>query len=110
MFLVVLECLKDRAFHIQTVYVNSLDPNGIVWGLGNPQFRNGSRMVSWHGRIQGGGPGGPDPPFLTHDVGFLTLGPKFDPLLDPPPPFFACRPKMDTPFSKIMDPPLVGLF
>ena len=23
--LVVLECLKDRAFHIDTVYVNSLD-------------------------------------------------------------------------------------
>ena len=31
----------------------------------------------------GGGPGGPDPPLLGHDVGFLTLGPK----LDPPPPF-----------------------
>ena len=25
--LVVLECLKDRAFHIETVYVNSLDPS-----------------------------------------------------------------------------------
>ena len=25
------------------------------------------------------------PPFLAHDVGFLTLGPKLDPLLDPPP-------------------------
>ena len=36
----------------------------------------------------GGGPGGPDPPLLGHDVGFLTLGPKLDP------PFFACRPKM----------------
>ena len=30
MLLVVSECLKDRAFHIRTVYVNSLDPNGIV--------------------------------------------------------------------------------
>ena len=29
-------------------------------------------------------------PLLGHDVGFLTLGPKLD-----PPPFFACRPKMD---------------
>ena len=32
-------------------------------------------------RIQGGGPGGPDPPLLGHDVGFLTLGPKLDPPL-----------------------------
>ena len=44
--LVVSECLKDRAFHIQTVYVNSLDPNGIVWRLGNPQFRKVSRVVT----------------------------------------------------------------
>ena len=29
----------------------------------------------------GGGPGGPDPPLLGHDVGFLTLGPKLDPPL-----------------------------
>ena len=43
--LVVLECLKERAFHIQTVYVNSLDTNGIVWRLGNPQFRNASRVI-----------------------------------------------------------------
>ena len=28
--LVVLECLKDRAFHIETVYMNSLDPS-IGW-------------------------------------------------------------------------------
>ena len=37
-----LECLKELwscAFHIRTVYVNSLDPNGIVWRLGNPQCR-----------------------------------------------------------------------
>ena len=27
MLLVVLECLKDHAFHIETVYVNSLDPS-----------------------------------------------------------------------------------
>ena len=34
-------------------------------------------------RIQGGGgPGGPDPPLLGHNVGFLTLGPKVG-----PPPF-----------------------
>ena len=44
--LVVSECLKDRAIHIRTVYVNSLDPNGIVWRLGKPQFRKVSR-VSW---------------------------------------------------------------
>ena len=41
----------------------------------------------------GGGVQGVRPPLLGHDVGFLTLGPKLDPLLDPPP--FACRPKMD---------------
>ena len=33
----------------------------------------------------GGGPGGPAPPPLGHDVGFLTLDPKLDPLLAPPP-------------------------
>ena len=29
------------AFHIRTVYVNSHDPNRIVWPLGKPQFRKG---------------------------------------------------------------------
>ena len=38
----------------------------------------------------GGVQGVRTPPLLSHDVGFLTLGPKLD-----PPPFFACRPKMD---------------
>ena len=53
----------------------------------------------------GGGGRGPPPLFLAHYVGFLTLGPKFDPLLVLP--SFACRPKMTLPpFSKIMDPPL----
>ena len=33
----------------------------------------------------GGGARGSGPPLLGHDVGFLTLGPKLDPLLDPPP-------------------------
>ena len=42
----------------------------------------------------GGGPGGPDSRLLAHDVGFFTLVPKLDRLLDPPP------------LSKIMDPPL----
>ena len=27
--------------------MNSFDPNGIVWRLGNPKFRNASRVVSW---------------------------------------------------------------
>ena len=37
-------------------------------------------------RIQGEGcPGGQDPPPLCHDVGFLTLGPKLDTRLAPPP-------------------------
>ena len=31
-----------------------------------------------------GGGGGSGPPLLGHDVGFLTLGPKLGPLLDPP--------------------------
>ena len=31
----------------------------------------------------GGGGGGSGPPFLAHDVGFLTLGPKLDTLLAP---------------------------
>ena len=35
--LVVLECLKDRAFHIKTVYVNSLDPSR---GLHSPSRAN----------------------------------------------------------------------
>ena len=42
----------------------------------------------------GGGPGGLPPPFLCHDVGFWTLGPKLDPRLPPP---FACRPNLDPP-------------
>ena len=45
-----------------------------------------------------GGARGSGPPFLTHVVGFLTLGPKLDPLLDPL--FFACRPKTDPPLLK----------
>ena len=46
----------------------------------------------------------PPPPhththFLVHYVGFLTLAPKLDPLLDTHTPFFfGCRPKMDPPF------------
>ena len=43
-----------------------------------------------------GGGKGAGPPFLGHDVGFLTVSPKLVPLLDPPP-FWACRPKMDPP-------------
>ena len=40
---------------------------------------------------------GPDPLFgpLCKAIGFLSSGPKLDPLLDPP--VFACRPKMDPP-------------
>ena len=33
----------------------------------------------------GGVSRGSGPPLLGHDVGFLTLGPKLDPLLNPPP-------------------------
>ena len=66
---------------------------------------------TWHGRIRrgGGGSRGSGPPFLGHDIGFLTLGPKLDPSWTPPP-FFACRPKMDPPpFEQILDPPLYGM-
>ena len=54
------------------------------------------------------------PPFWA-TIGFLTLGPKLDPLLDPPPPLWGgpvdSRPKIWTPpppLSKILDPPLTS--
>ena len=58
-------------------------------------FRHSTHLNNYEASVAdpGGGGGGADPPLLGHDVGFLTLGPKLDPLLDPP--FFACRPKMD---------------
>ena len=40
-------------------------------------------IISPSNAVHGGGRGS-GPPFLGHDVGFLTLGPKLDPLLDPP--------------------------
>ena len=46
----------------------------------------------------GGGVQGVRTPFLAYYEGFLTLGLKLDPLLDPP--FFACRPKMGPSFEK----------
>ena len=53
--------------------------------------------VQW--RIQGGGGSrGSGPPLLGHDVGFLTLGPKLDPLLDPP--FFL----VDLRWAPVADP------
>ena len=66
----------------------------------------GSELMA-QGRIRGGGSRGSGPPFLAHDVGFLTLDPKLDPLL-PPPLFFLL---VDGPhFSKILDPPLWLVF
>ena len=72
--------------------------HGIVWHplVGSKWTSTFSTpMYSWVDR-GGGGPGGPDPHFLAHDVGF-ALGPKSDPLLAPlfllvdlrwtPPPF-----------------------
>ena len=41
------------------------------------------RIFFFHGRIQWGGSRGSEPPFDAHCIGFLTLGPKLDPL----PPF-----------------------
>ena len=48
----------------------------------------------------GGGSMGSGPPLLGHDVGFLTLGPKLDPLLDPPP-FFLL---VDLRWTLVADP------
>ena len=44
-----------------------------------------------------GGARGSGPPFLAHYGGFLKMGPKLDSLLDYPPPFSACRPKLPPP-------------
>ena len=57
-------------------------------------------------RMGGSGGGGVRPPFFAHDVGFLTLGLKLDPLLDPPPLFLLVNLRW-TPFSKILDSPLI---
>ena len=55
-----------------------------------------SEDITMHGRIGGGGVQGVRTiPFLAHVVGFLTLGPKLDPLLEPP--VFACRPQNKMP-------------
>ena len=49
-------------------------------------------------------------PLFGHDISFLTLGPKLDPLLDPPF-FFAWRPKMaPPPFQKSWIRPCSGTF
>ena len=54
----------------------------------------------------GGGSRGSGPSLLCHDVGFLTLGPKLDPRLAPPP--FLLVDLIWTPLSKILDPPLLN--
>ena len=38
-------------------------------------------LLVQHSPVADPGGGGPDPPLLGHDVGFLTLGPKLDPPL-----------------------------
>ena len=68
------------------VYEMAISPDTVVMTITHRACSGGSR----------GGSRGSAPPLLGHDVGFLTLGPKLDPLLDPPL-FFACRPKMDPP-------------
>ena len=74
---------------------------GQVIGYGSFMLNN---IVSW---ADPGGPGGPDPPFFTHFVELLTLGPKLDPLLDPPPLFLLVDLRWTPPpLSKILDPPL----
>ena len=69
-----------------------IDLTAAIWRSGGSRGGGGSR---------GSGP----PPPLGHDVGFLTLGPKLDPLLDPPPPYLLVDLRW-TPLSKILDPPL----
>ena len=49
---------------------------------------------------RGRGARGSAPPLLGHDVGFLTLGPKLDPLLDPPPLFLL----VDLRWTPVADP------
>ena len=53
---------------------------------------------TWANPGGGGVQGVRTPPSMPHDVGFITLGPKLDPLLDPS--FLlveSCRPKIDRP-------------
>ena len=46
--------------------------------------RPGQKVGACSWADPGGGGRGAGPPFLDHDIGILTLGPKLDPLLDPP--------------------------
>ena len=58
----------------------------LILRKGSPRTRNTlttKKEGKSHGRIRGGGAGG-SAPLFCHDVGFLTLSPKLDPLLDPP--------------------------
>ena len=60
-------------------------------------------FLTTHGRIQGGGAGGPASLFGPR-CRLFNIGPTIGP--PPGPPFFACRPKMDPPpLSEILDPP-----
>ena len=45
------------------------------------------QLIDMGGSGGGGGPAGPTP-FLAQ-YRFFNIGPKFDPVLDPPPPFFS---------------------
>ena len=65
--------------------------------------------MAWADRGGGGGPGGPDPPFFGPRCRLFNIGSK----VGPPsgfPFFFACRHKMDPPFSKILDPSMYGKY
>ena len=51
-----------------------------------------------------GGPGGQDPPPFVPRCRLFNIGPKIGPPSGPP--FFAGRPNLDPPLSKMLDPPL----
>ena len=64
--------------------IDEKDMIAAVCSCGNGSTQSIGHMII-HGRIQGG-PGGLDTPlFSPLCIGFLTLAPKLDPLLDPPP-------------------------
>ena len=71
---------------------------GLLWPIlarpitGNVRAVIGLLLVQYVADRGGGVQGVRTPPLLGHDVGFLTL--SWGPKLDPPPFFFACRPKM----------------
>ena len=82
-----IKCYHAFVLHFRAQYVGLCRLNLHFYSTVHHQWR----IQGWVGGGVQGVRTPPPPPFLGHDVGFLTLGPKLD-----PPPFFACRPKMDS--------------